>query len=72
MPGWLLYNEGISGNRILYDNHSSSDLNPIFGKAGIRRFETDVFSSCHPDIVLIAEGVNDLVHPGMDHRSVKL
>lgn len=64
MPGWLLYNEGISGNRILYDNHSSSNLNPIFGKAGIRRFETDVFSSCHPDIVLIAEGVNDLVHPG--------
>lgn len=64
MPNWLLYNEGISGNRVLYNNHSSSELNPIFGKAGIRRFEKDVFSGCHPDIVMIAEGVNDLVHPG--------
>lgn len=63
-PGYAIYNEGISGNRVLLDNHSSSALNPIFGKAGIRRFEEDVYSRYHPDITIIAEGINDLVHPG--------
>ena len=64
MPDWIVYNEGISGNRVLYDNHSISDLNPIFGRAGIHRFEKDVFSHSSPDIVMIAEGINELVHPG--------
>ena len=62
--GWTLYNEGISGNRVIRDNHSVSALNPIFGAAGVRRFEQDVYARRKPDIVLIAEGINDLVHPG--------
>lgn len=63
-PGYAIYNEGISGNRVLLDNHSASALNPIFGKAGILRFDGDIYSRYHPDIAIIAEGINDLVHPG--------
>ena len=60
----VVLNEGISGNRLLKDATSSSRLNSIFQKAGIKRFEEDVFQRYHPDLILFAEGINDLVHPG--------
>jgi len=60
----VLLNEGISGNRVLRDANSTSTLNPIFGKAGVFRLKEDVFSRYHPDKVILAEGINDLVHPG--------
>lgn len=60
----VLLNEGISGNRVLLDANSVSSLNSIFGKAGVSRLKEDVFSRYHPDKVILAEGINDLVHPG--------
>ena len=49
---------------MLLDANSVSSLNPIYGKAGISRLREDVFSRYHPDKVILAEGINDLVHPG--------
>ena len=60
----VLLNEGISGNRVLRDASSSSRLNSIFGEAGIKRIRKDVFGRYQPDQVILAEGINDLVHPG--------
>ena len=60
----VLLNEGISGNRVLRDASSSSRLNSIFGEAGIKRIRKDVFGRYQPDQVILAEGINDLGHPG--------
>lgn len=60
----VLLNEGISGNRVLRNANSSSTLNSIFGVAGIQRIEKDVFSRYCPQQVILAAGINDLVHPG--------
>ena len=53
---------GIGGNRILRDTPEKAGVGRLFGPAGIRRFEKEVF---HGDetAVLILEGVNDLWHP---------
>lgn len=60
----VVYNEGISGNRLLKNATSSSSLNSIFGQAGVHRFYKDVYQRYTPDCVFLALGINDLVHPG--------
>ena len=61
-----LLNRGIGGNRVLHDA-SYVDFIPgngsCFGTAGIMRFEQDVFGEEHTDVVLVLEGINDIMHP---------
>jgi lysophospholipase L1-like esterase len=56
-------NCGISGNRLLRDSSQVLYVKGLFGPAGIRRFEEDVFGGGHVDAVFVMEGVNDLAHP---------
>ncbi|MEG1515893.1 MAG: GDSL-type esterase/lipase family protein [Clostridia bacterium] len=59
-----LLNCGIGGNRILHDAYALSSYGGLFGAAGIKRFEQDVFGADTPvDLVIVLEGVNDLLHP---------
>lgn len=55
-----LINAGIYGNRLLHD----SEFGYCFGKAGIKRFERDVFEE-HKNVklVIVLEGINDIIHP---------
>ncbi|HPT76969.1 MAG TPA: GDSL-type esterase/lipase family protein [Defluviitaleaceae bacterium] len=54
-----LINYGISGNRLLFDSEPSY----FFGDAGVKRFEKDVFGNNKGDLVIVLEGINDIVHP---------
>ncbi len=62
----VLLNRGIGGNRILHDA-TSVDFIPgggsCFGEAGVKRFERDVFGEEQADVVLVLEGINDIMHP---------
>lgn len=66
-PGKItLINRGIGGNRLLHDASKADSVvgdGCIFGQAGIKRFEQDVFGLETVDIVLVLEGINDIVHP---------
>lgn len=73
MPGRVaVENCGIGGNRILRDASyvPGADGNgACFGAAGAVRFEQDVFGENIPDIVLVLEGINDIMHPYVfDHK----
>lgn len=67
MPGRAtIENCGIGGNRILRDASYVPEMDgagACFGIAGEIRFEQDVFSENIPDIVLVLEGINDIMHP---------
>ena len=69
VPGEItLVNYGIGGNRILRNASYVEDMEgngSCFGPAGAGRFESDVFSDDTPDVVLVLEGVNDIMHPYM-------
>lgn len=61
-----LINRGIGGNRLLHDATQVSFLpadGACFGRAGIMRFEQDVFGEESVDAVLVLEGINDIMHP---------
>lgn len=61
-PGKVSFlNCGVGGNRILHD--PSSGETAVYGEAGIRRFERDVFHDVPVELVLVLEGINDLIHP---------
>ena len=64
-PGQFSFvNFGVCGNRILHNGNRLSGHGHWFGTAGIRRFASDLFSEdVHADVVLLLEGVNDLLHP---------
>lgn len=66
-PGKVsLLNRGLGGNRLLHDATCVEMLpgnGSCFGKAGVDRFEEDVFGEEAADIVLILEGINDIMHP---------
>lgn len=66
-PGKVsLVNRGIGGNRLLHDATKVSFLpsdGACFGRAGIMRFEQDVFGEETVDTVLVLEGINDIMHP---------
>lgn len=61
-----LVNCGIGGNRVLHDA-TYVDFLPgqgsLFGDAGVKRFENDVFSYEKINSVLVLEGINDIMHP---------
>lgn len=71
-PGQVvLLNRGIGGNRVLHDAASVDFI--CFGDAGVKRFEKDVFGEESADVVLVLEGINDIMHPiqlGYPHEQI--
>lgn len=65
-------NRGIGGNRVLNDAtyiDSIDGKGKFFGESGIKRFTKDVLRE-KPDVVLILEGINDIMHPyQFDHMN---
>lgn len=66
-PGRItVINRGIGGNRLLRDSAYVEEIpghNACAGIAAVKRFERDVFELGAPDVILVLEGVNDLMHP---------
>lgn len=66
-PGKVtLINSGIGGNRLVHDATYIEEIHKavsVFGEAGVRRFEEDVFELDRVDIVLSLIGINDIMHP---------
>lgn len=61
-----LQNCGIGGNRLLRDATYIEDAPggaKMFGEAGKRRFEKDVYGTDKVDVVLMLMGINDIMHP---------
>jgi lysophospholipase L1-like esterase len=58
-------NEGIIGNRLLYDSpqQATSPFGPILGESGLTRFERDVLEQPGVKYVLICLGINDILFP---------
>lgn len=65
-PGKItVMNSGIGGNRLIYDAPYAADIigkGKLFGNAGVKRFEEDVYANTKADIVVLLEGINDCVH----------
>jgi lysophospholipase L1-like esterase len=58
-------NEGIIGNRLLYDSPKGAD-NPFgagLGQAGLARFERDVLTQTGVGYVIVGLGINDILFP---------
>jgi lysophospholipase L1-like esterase len=58
-------NEGIIGNRLLYDSPNKAD-NPFgaaLGRAGLARFERDVLTQAGLKYVIVGLGINDILFP---------
>ena len=66
-PGQVtLLNAGIGGNRLLHDATWIPDApaeGGLFGEAGVRRFEKDVFGRDKVDSIFCLMGINDIMHP---------
>lgn len=66
-PGRVtLLNCGVGGNRLVHDAtyiKSLAQVLPVFGEAGVKRFEKDVFGLDSVDAVLMLIGINDIMHP---------
>jgi len=58
-------NEGIIGNRLLYDSprQANNPFGPMLGEAGLVRFERDVLDQPGAKYVLLCLGVNDILFP---------
>lgn len=71
MPGKVtVVNRGIGGNRILHDATYVKDMpgnGRCFGEAAVKRFEEDVCTGVSADMVIIMEGINDIMHPFVFH-----
>ncbi len=62
----VLMNCGISGNRLLHGASRGSGHGNWFGPSGLSRFEGSVFDNgFHSDRVILFEGINDILHPGV-------
>lgn len=65
-PGKItLMNFGIGGNRLLYGPTYVAGIpgeGVQFGKAGVERFEQNVYGSTAPNVVILLEGINDCTH----------
>jgi lysophospholipase L1-like esterase len=64
-------NEGIIGNRLLYDSPKSAD-NPFgagLGQAGLLRFERDVLAQTGARYVIVGLGINDILFPAFSFTS---
>jgi lysophospholipase L1-like esterase len=58
-------NEGIIGNRLVYDSPKGAD-NPFgaaLGEAGLARFERDVLAQAGVRYVIVGLGINDILFP---------
>lgn len=75
LPGVGVLNEGVIGNRLLFDSdspHQTSgplaetykELGPDLGQSGVRRFDRDVIQQAGVKYVILALGVNDILFPG--------
>lgn len=53
-------NRGISGNRLLRDPHDE----PLYGKAGLARFDREVLATAGVRYLVMLIGINDIGHPG--------
>ncbi len=66
-PGQVtLLNIGIGGNRLLHDATWIPEApaeGGLFGEAGVRRFEKDVFGTDKIDSIFCLMGINDIMHP---------
>lgn len=66
-PGQVtLLNIGIGGNRLLHDATWIPEApaeGGLFGEAGVRRFERDVFGTDKIDGIFCLMGINDIMHP---------
>lgn len=66
-PGKVtLINSGVGGNRLVHDATYIEEIHQVvsvFGEAGVRRFEKDVFEIDSVDSVLSLIGINDIMHP---------
>ena len=61
-----LINSGIGGNRLVSDATYIKEIDKqllVFGEAGIKRFEEDVFGIDEVDAVCALIGINDIMHP---------
>jgi lysophospholipase L1-like esterase len=58
-------NEGIIGNRLLYDSprQANNPFGPMLGEVGLVRFERDVLDQPGAKYVLLCLGVNDILFP---------
>ena len=64
-----MVNEGIGGNRLLYDGNTLPDpafggLGPIFGDSALARFDRDVAAQTGARHVIVLLGINDIGQPG--------
>ena len=66
-PGQVtLVNAGIGGNRLVHDGTWIPDApaeGGLFGEAGVKRFEKDVFETDQVDSIFCLIGINDIMHP---------
>jgi lysophospholipase L1-like esterase len=74
-PGKVaLINCGIAGNRLVSDATYMDDLpanGGLFGEAGVKRFEKDVYEIDSVDLGLVLEGINDIMHPVQFDNALK-
>jgi lysophospholipase L1-like esterase len=58
-------NEGIIGNRLLYDSprQANNPFGPVLGEGGLARFERDVLAQAGVKYVFVCLGVNDILFP---------
>lgn len=74
-PGKVtLLNAGIGGNRLLHDATWIPDApggGELFGDAGVRRFEKDVFGTDKVDSIFFMMGINDIMHPIQFEKSAE-
>lgn len=67
LPGKIsIFNRGLCGNRLLYDHSDAPEVpggGTIFGNAGVKRFEEDIYKCESPEYVIILIGINDFTHP---------
>ena len=63
--GLGVLNEGIIGNRLLYDSPPgpANPFGPILGESGLKRFQRDVLSQSGIKYVVLCLGVNDILFP---------
>ena len=64
-------NEGIIGNRLLYDSPKGMD-NPFgagLGQAGLARFDRDVLAQAGVKYVILGLGINDILFPAFPFTS---
>ncbi|MEO7494440.1 MAG: SGNH/GDSL hydrolase family protein [Massilia sp.] len=55
-----IVNRGIGGNRLLRDPGEQ----PLFGRAGLARFDRDVLATAGVEYMIVLIGINDIGHPG--------